>query len=104
MTPLVAIVRQSNRKSSSVLVVAVFIISAPMKISSPKVRNVKRGVIPSNGMVGDCSFRRTYRVTSKIEPNSIRKPAMMFMNSTTKASIEKTTCSKVSMKECSYKL
>ena len=104
MTPLVAIVRQSNRKSSSVLVVAVFIISAPMKISSPKVRNVKRGVIPSNGMVGDCSFRLTYRLTSKTDPNSMRKPAMMFMNSTTNASIEKINRSKFVMKECSYKL
>ena len=100
MTSLVAIVRQSRRKSSSVLVVAVFIISAPMNISSPRVRNVKRGAIPSKGMVGDCSFRLTYRVTSKIDPNSIRKPAMMFMNSTTKASIEKTKCSKFDMKEC----
>ena len=53
MTPRVAMVRQSSRKSSRVLVVAVFIISAPMKISSPKVRNVKRGVIPPKGTVGD---------------------------------------------------
>ena len=83
----------SSRKSSSVLVIAVFIISAPIKISKPNVRNVKRGDVPENGVLGDSIFELTYLDTSKTDPKSIRKPPMRFMNSTTNVSIEKNRCS-----------
>ena len=74
-----------------------------MNISKPNVRNVKRGVVPSNGIVGDYNFVRTYRATSKTDPKSTRKPAMRFINSTTSPSIEKLRCSMFRIKSCCTK-